>query len=50
MEINLDPSEWRSERDKVREPKEPFFGPNARLFAMQMVVFVIIVCARRYLF
>ena len=47
MEINLDPSEWRSTREK---PKEPFFGPGLPRFIVTVFWIFVLAYAQKYWF
>ena len=45
MNLDLDPHEWKSERDK---PKEPFFGPGLPAFILLCIQIVAVAYIKRY--
>jgi hypothetical protein len=45
MDIDLEPSEYRSEREK---PKEPFFGPGLPQFIVLVILIFVVAYVREY--
>lgn len=46
MDFDLEPHQWKSEREK---PNEPFWGENLHWFIGVMISIVIVACVKRYI-
>ena len=48
MDFDLEPHQWKSERNKDK-PREPFFGPGLWWFIGVMISIVVVAAFKRYI-